>query len=122
MKDNKIKPIFGYEQVSCTDRMNSIFDTYYKMSRGIIFEYLSEEDIQNIKKFYSYLVLENAKGMLNEGAQVLAQSEIEKYVGYTNFYSNGMKKVFLNKYFEWLEYEKTKTVSEEVEQVTSRTA
>ena len=99
MNNKKIQPIFSYEEVSCEDRTNSIFDTYYKISRGIIFEYLAKEDIKNIIRFYKYLVLENGKGMLNEGAQILAQSEIEKNVGYTDFYSIRMKRVFLNKTF-----------------------
>ena len=125
MKDNKtdnIESFNKYNKISDEELVDSIFKTYEKISEGLSIKDLSVEDIKNIENFYSFVSLEAAIGMFNENVKSLAYEEMNSFVGNYSIYSNEMKKTFLNKYMEMLEYEKTLKTHEEVEQVTSRTA
>ena len=105
MKNNKIHPMQKYKEVSNEEIVSSILNTYKKIKNG---EFLAKEDLQNIKNFYSYLVINNAIGMLSIYHKNLAYQEMQRYVG--NFsYPIDVQKAFLEQYLNLLKDKKEST-------------
>ncbi len=108
----KIRTIYSIQNkgISNEDIVKSILNTYQKIKDGYPIESLFKEDIQNIKNFYSYLTINSAIGMLSNIHRNLAYQEMQNYVGNYS-YPIEMKKAFLEKYIELLNY--TKSIKED---------
>ena len=92
----------------------SILKTYSLIVGDINIDSLNAEDVKNIEKFYIYLSLKGALGMLGEQARFIAYEEMKRCVG-NNGYSREIKKAYLNAYKELLEYRKMNNIVQEEE-------
>ena len=92
----------------------SILKTYSLIVGDINIDSLNAEDVKNIEKFYIYLSLKGALGMLGEQARFIAYEEMKRCVG-NNGYSREIKKAYLKAYKELLEYRKMNNIVQEEE-------
>lgn len=113
--NSKIKSIDSNKKNSNENTIASIMKTYAKISIFLSFQDLTEEDIRNIQRFYSYLCLEGAKGMLNENAKCLAYEEMKNYVGNYS-YSKEIQSAYLHAYMNLLEYYKVLKLEENTQE------
>lgn len=106
MGNNKLYSLKIHKEVDNKVLVTAVFNTYAKIINGYTIEMMSEEDINVIKNFYCYLTINSAKDMLSTYHKSEAYEEMQNYVG-NYVYPIEMKKAFLNKYLEYLDYTKT---------------